>query len=756
MELRATYKPLIFITMCAINTIHSNAQFIASMDVDSVACAGDTLSVSIGFGAQNSIVLHGPTGTMSHPGLTFLPDGSMCDSICYYSTSVVLEGFDDSTVITSAQDIKYVRINIEHSFLGDLFFGLECPNGQQIALMKAGHNPNRHDSCGEMVPPNFIEWDHSTSNWQSAFLGLANDNDAHDDPCDSADSLNAPGTGWNYCWSDNGGIGIVYAEGDGLIYRATNSHNAFNPYTNGFVATIDSSNVLQLRQFYHPDIGFDNLAGCPLNGEWTIYITDGWHQDNGWVFDWEIALADHLLNTEVTVDSTSVSGGWQSGDSTWAITIPQGATGDTLVTHSTSIYFSNGRTLDTTFTVHYLPSYYAELRDTLCKGDTARFDGLEFTTNTDQEIHYTSRSGCDSVVALHYRFMPTYHLLDTLYFCRNEAFVYDGVDYGGPVSITNTYQTHYGCDSIVGVRLEMVDSLFLLRLLVSDDSLTWCDDTAFHACRPFTLYLRDTTHLEQWRQWTFGDGDTLTETISQRDATPFAHVYDTLGSFTLTLSAVSIRGCIDTSVVMTAAVNVYPVPIAGFSWEPYHPNQLQANMQFINLSQPFDSLEYQWYIDGDTSTLPSPYYHWDAIADWYPDGSSDDISGDHTVNLAAIWLHPHGTDTLRCVDTATHPVTITELKLGFPSLVTPNDDGQNDRWEIVNLIESGIFKQNELWIYNSWGVEIFHTRDITNITDFWNPKDTHSPDGTYYYRFAAHSPYGSLRRNGTIEVINGK
>ena len=89
-------------------------------------------------------------------------------------------------------------------------------------------------------------------------------------------------------------------------------------------------------------------------------------------------------------------------------------------------------------------------------------------------------------------------------------------------------------------------------------------------------------------------------------------------------------------------------------------------------------------------------------------------------------------------------------------MVTPNGDGQNDQWEVVNLIESGLFARNELWIYNSWGMEIYHARNITDRADFWNPRTTNSPDGTYYYRFAAHSPYGSLRRNGTIEVINAK
>ena len=60
---------------------------------------------------------------------------------------------------------------------------------------------------------------------------------------------------------------------------------------------------------------------------------------------------------------------------------------------------------------------------------------------------------------------------------------------------------------------------------------------------------------------------------------------------------------------------------------------------------------------------------------------------------------------------------------------------------------------NELWIYNSWGMEVFHAKNIRRHEDFWDPALTHSPDGTYYYRFSAKSLYGIIRCNGAIEVV---
>ncbi len=38
-------------------------------------------------------------------------------------------------------------------------------------------------------------------------------------------------------------------------------------------------------------------------------------------------------------------------------------------------------------------------------------------------------------------------------------------------------------------------------------------------------------------------------------------------------------------------------------------------------------------------------------------------------------------------------------------------------------------------------------------SDLWDPDVPFCPDGTYYYRFMARSDYGTIRQNGTIEVL---
>ena len=60
---------------------------------------------------------------------------------------------------------------------------------------------------------------------------------------------------------------------------------------------------------------------------------------------------------------------------------------------------------------------------------------------------------------------------------------------------------------------------------------------------------------------------------------------------------------------------------------------------------------------------------------------------------------------------------------------------------------------NELWIYNKWGTLVFHAKNIDQESDFWDPALTHSPDGTYFYRFSAKGLFGLIRCNGSIEVV---
>ena len=94
-----------------------------------------------------------------------------------------------------------------------------------------------------------------------------------------------------------------------------------------------------------------------------------------------------------------------------------------------------------------------------------------------------------------------------------------------------------------------------------------------------------------------------------------------------------------------------------------------------------------------------------------------------------------------------------DTTLTFPTLVTPNADGINDRFVIGGLLENNCFKFNELIIYDRTGRLVYHARNIAQESDWWDPAAEHAPDATYFYVFKAHGVKIHTMHQGVIEVL---
>ena len=103
-----------------------------------------------------------------------------------------------------------------------------------------------------------------------------------------------------------------------------------------------------------------------------------------------------------------------------------------------------------------------------------------------------------------------------------------------------------------------------------------------------------------------------------------------------------------------------------------------------------------------------------------------------TYQITAIFEFDCYTDTItenitlfKCTDTVT-PI----LPLEFPNVISANDDGINDLFEIQNLT-----KNTEVIILNRWGNVVFSS---SNYQNNWDGKDTSGKelsDGVYTYKF---------------------
>lgn len=168
-------------------------------------------------------------------GTLYLPDGNG-DS---YTTAITVTGFPAGATLVAASDFQGVCLNMEHSYLGDLDIQLTCPNGTTVDLVQ---------SIGIGIPG-------------STFLGDAADG-----------TLGIPGVGWEYCWTPTPTYGT-------MDFEATSGNTV--PVSLGVALPAgDYTSVESLG----------NFVGCPMNGDWTITVTDSFAIDDGFIFDWGVTF----------------------------------------------------------------------------------------------------------------------------------------------------------------------------------------------------------------------------------------------------------------------------------------------------------------------------------------------------------------------------------------------------------------------------------------------------------------------------------
>lgn len=180
-------------------------------------------------------------------------------------------------------------------------------------------------------------------------------------------------------------------------------------------------------------------------------------------------------------------------------------------------------------------------------------------------------------------------------------------------------------------------------------------------------------------------------------------IYAPTGNYTVTVTE---AGCSGTSANYPVVVGSSPTAL--FYTDPLSPQGQGTEVFFTDASTPSGAPLTDWYwsfgIGGEQSTDPSPSYTFQQ-------------PGTYPVTLVV-------TASDGCTDTLTMNYVILPEDIIIPNVFTPNNDGQNDLFEIENIE----FYGNELAIFNRWGMKVFETRNYHNT---WRANGI--PDGTYYY-----------------------
>ncbi len=235
----------------------------------------------------------------------FIPDGQPCNGSCVGTMNIQVSGYPIDGTVQTADDIRYLRLKAEHSYLGDLWISLTCPNGQRTSILKKYSSGS--SGCSAQIPA--ADWGWQTSDSPVIRFGLYNKLDASN-KCDP--TQNPMGICWNYCWSNNVSEDYQYACSNALVYESCNHISASNPFPNTYLnnSYVDSTDVVNMTNVYHPDQSFASLIGCPLNGLWQVQFIDGFSLDNGYVEEAELALlpvSGYIMTSKPTVVTGNAS-----------------------------------------------------------------------------------------------------------------------------------------------------------------------------------------------------------------------------------------------------------------------------------------------------------------------------------------------------------------------------------------------------------------------------------------------------------------
>ncbi len=323
--------------------------------IPAVICSSDTVTLAAAALDTTASLSVGPNaGSFQNEGVLSdtlaLPDG---DGISY-STSIRFTEFSPGQILTDVNDFLGVCMLMEHSYMYDLDLELTCPDGTTVLMQ-----------------------DQSLAGGGEVFLGIPNESDDM--------STNIPplqGVGFEYCFRPNAtnGTWSEYEQATGVNTLPAGDYNSLNP--------------------------FDAFLGCPLNGEWTITITDQLAVDNGWIFEWSVGFAQDLFPDLERFTPTITDLAWRDQssiifyeqDSIIASPVAAGVAGFTV-----DVMDDFGCTYDTTILIDVLPATHPDcynciesatfMEDTVsCAGSPVTISAIPPDTIAPESVSYFAYS----------------------------------------------------------------------------------------------------------------------------------------------------------------------------------------------------------------------------------------------------------------------------------------------------------------------------------------------------------------------------
>lgn len=205
-------------------------------------------------------------------------------------------------------------------------------------------------------------------------------------------------------------------------------------------------------------------------------------------------------------------------------------------------------------------------------------------------------------------------------------------------------------------------------------------------CPPLTIQFANAsvvgTGVSAVYLWDFGDGSTSSSENP-------SHTYFVPGTYTVTLTLITLNGCIDTVIFsMPNIITVHPVPVAGFSADPLVTSVFNPNVTFTDLSQ--NAISCMLYFgDGNISNNCNVTHTYMNYGHY---------------NVTQVVENEFGCRASAMLEI----IILPEFRFFIPNAFTPQSDGKND----VFMPKIMGVEDYHFMIFDRWGQLFFETRDI--------------------------------------------
>ncbi|HRY97716.1 MAG TPA: gliding motility-associated C-terminal domain-containing protein [Bacteroidales bacterium] len=247
-------------------------------------------------------------------------------------------------------------------------------------------------------------------------------------------------------------------------------------------------------------------------------------------------------------------------------------------------------------------------------------------------------------------------------------------------------------------------------------------NTCFGDVTSFTSLAQVTNDIIVDWTWDFGDG------LASKEENP-DYTFKDWTLYMVSLTVVTQNGCSD-NITLPVLVNPVPSVSLSFSFDPVDPGAAVPEFSF-----------YEGEVLQVTANILGTY---DNVV--WSDGQTGLTANFTTAGNYSVTV----TDKNGCLASAFFVIHTTLLNdLEPTTVITPNNDGQNDVWYIKPVILPG--ESYEVAIYNRWGDEVYSNASYAND---WNGtyEGNALPEGAYYYVVKNNNRSEEVKK-GAINIV---